>query len=587
MMDRPKSIPYILKILKMATKKQIEVFQKLVKQWFDKPRAKALAMKLEGGDDLLTKKAQAQITPTKAPSFIDNLVPASKWEQNRFLAPFTQENIDIKEDKLDNNIFTKLWDIAKKRSSNIAENQKTRLAAETNPDLNLLQKTAISAREGIQSLANIVGWVVEGGWTIVLWAAWEAIDAITPDAVDKFASKKWQQLLESDIVQTGLKALVKWTESYGNFAEKHPEVDQSIKALFDLWSASGANQLKSKILKQVSEADLKKSKDLQESAESKVAEFLSPTKDKTTRSAMKITPEILERDIKGTREEVLSLAKEQRKEYGKLIEDFEEIWLSGKVNMDEVDDVIDKFTRRANLIDSENNIIYWQEAKVKALDDIMQTLRNVSKWESQVDSDKFTTIRKAFDEVYTWTDVTLDKFQNKLKKKIADELRRQFARDNVNMADINKEFSFYANLDDILSETVWRRFGKWEGWGLLTARGEKITSAATSVWVAVGFWLWDSLGAVLGALVGRQTWFAIEKLISSPKWKLSRAQDQKKLADAIAAGDGQKMRTAINSIIVSMQVDPIDFKYEETEDWDTFIEQSGWFQNAINSLRTD
>ena len=45
----------------------------------------------------------------------------------------------------------------------------------------------------------------------------------------------------------------------------------------------------------------------------------------------------------------------------------------------------------------------------------------------------------------------------------------------------------------------------------------------------------------------------------------------------------------MSALVVTLQLNPEEFKYEESEGQGSgdIIEQEGWFQNAINSLRTE
>jgi hypothetical protein len=227
----------------------------------------------------------------------------------------------------------------------------------------------------------------------------------------------------------------------------------------------------------------------------------------------------------------------------------------------------------------------------------MQTLSLASEWERFVDANKFKSIKWAFSEVYEGTDATLDQFQNVLKKRLADSLTDQFAKDNPTQAAINKEFSFYANLDLVLSETKARRRWKGKWWGVQSRKGIEIVSAATGVWAAVWagigyiFWpAWIATAATVWGFVGRQSWYALDRMMSTPQWALSNklgtgAQEKKALADAIANWDGKKIKTAMNSLIVVLQINEEEIQYEETQDEEmNSIEAAGWIWNFMDSL---
>jgi hypothetical protein len=46
--------------------------------------------------------------------------------------------------------------------------------------------------------------------------------------------------------------------------------------------------------------------------------------------------------------------------------------------------------------------------------------------------------------------------KNNIKKGLADNIRKQLAEQNPDLAKLNKEFKFYKTLDDVLIETISR-----------------------------------------------------------------------------------------------------------------------------------
>ena len=79
-------------------------------------------------------------------------------------------------------------------------------------------------------------------------------------------------------------------------------------------------------------------------------------------------------------------------------------------------------------------------------------------------------LKRSFDTVFDKA-VTRDKiakFQDEVDVKLADTLRTELAKNNPELANLNKEFSFYKNLDTVMQETLSRTTGQADV-GLLQA----------------------------------------------------------------------------------------------------------------------
>ncbi len=337
----------------------------------------------------------------------------------------------------------------------------------------------------------------------------------------------------------------------------------------------------------VSESDLKEIENLEKEAKIQVDSFLKPTKDKTSRVAEKINPEILKRRIKGTRDEVLSQAEEQVSRFWEAIELFEEVrGVKGVIKRDQLLDILDEAAERESLFTEklakkrgdergvqweELDILAWQEAKVKAIKALWDQLSGL--WD-EIPLERMIIFKRAFDQVLRWTDASLDAFQNQLRVELGNEIRKEISKANPELALLNKEFSFYKWLETVLEETQRRELGKFE-WGWIeTKRTGQITSAWTWLWgaiwglIAKGFW-WDAaLWLAAWWFLWRQAAFKLDEVMSSPKWKITSAQKKKNLADALARWDAKKTEKILDSIIVaqSIKIDTILEEWkEETE----------------------
>lgn len=118
-----------------------------------------------------------------------------------------------------------------------------------------------------------------------------------------------------------------------------------------------------------------------------------------------------------------------------------------------------------------------------------------------------------------------------LKKTSANEIREILAAGEPNLAKLNKQYSFWAGLDDVITETNKR---------IAPQRG-LIAPMATIIGAASGTGLADM---ATRAIVFR----GIAKATQSPGWKLTSARVKNNLADAISVNDLKKVFDSMRKI---------------------------------------
>lgn len=619
----------------MATQQEIQIFKKLLEKWLDAEKAKQIITR--GRDentlqviwDNLWIKVQTETETPKQSS-------TQEWQ---FMTPMTQDPWVLTVDKLKNivesskkqdglvfsaewrwiisNIGEKLWERTDRIKENILKDNQT-ITSDKSPII----KWLTSFREWLQVWWEVVGWVYDVSWELVGAAAEKYI----PEPLRKLVWKATTKVLESDTWKQWVAALRAWVEAYDQFSKAFPETAATINGVTNiatLWTApwllkklkwkvvwlneeeikvfNTLNNKKTKTKEEQAQLDdfknriwedwIKEIEKTKQEAEALVGQFLNPTKNETTRTAKRIWPEILERDIKGTREDVLDMAQEQKAIFGKKIEDYEKnVWVNWVIKRDDllkiIDDTIDNEVLFLQKIQTqakkweikELDIIPWQESKVKDVEALSEFIGWLPD-EIDLATDGIR-LRRAFDQVYSWTDATLDQFKNELRLDLWNALRKEISKNNPDLAEINKEFSFYKWLETVLEETQDRRYwknsiGEW----LETRKTQQIISATTAVWWATWYAIAWTEWAVIWGFIWRQTWYAFDKFVSTPRYKLAKAQDKKKLADAIASWDGKKIKIAMDAIILYTQMNPDELKFVDTE-----AEQQSR-ENSINRLK--
>jgi hypothetical protein len=113
-------------------------------------------------------------------------------------------------------------------------------------------------------------------------------------------------------------------------------------------------------------------------------------------------------------------------------------------------------------------------------------------------------------------------------------IRDQLASDFPDIAAINKEFTFWKRMHEVVSDTVTRREGQAK------PIGQKIAQAGG---MAVG-----AQGGLLPAVIGRYATGALEALATSPAWRTVSATTKGRLAKYIADGNRPMVETTLRSI---------------------------------------
>lgn len=422
-------------------------------------------------------------------------------------------------------------------------------------------------------------------------------------AVGWLAETLWSPIESAGNVLSTLKAvLVKWAEEdpvFGRFFES----SESDKVIQDALLEAGA-KLKKDISEQgiltlankkiqedpllvvsaltsifkkigrlwnISKKDQLKIDELQASAEADVEKFLKPTKEKTKETTEKIAAEVIEKDIQGTRAEVKELSKAKVEELGKDIDAFvSSPEFTGEINISKLTDELNKFEDK--LIEPKSGLVIpWNEADFRFIVDTREFLENLAtKTGDNLTADQSQFLKKSFNQVFKGNLTSLEKFQNTVKGKLGITLRNELAKDNPTLDALNKDFSFWISLDNVLGETIRRTKGQAE-WGWLET---KASTTRRDVWKGSGAAVWGTIWgtiagtewAVVWAALGTILWTKIANKIdvvaSSPKYKLISAQKKQALADAIAEQNAWKVEKLLDAIILA---EGIQFIWEPAE----------------------
>jgi len=272
---------------------------------------------------------------------------------------------------------------------------------------------------------------------------------------------------------------------------------------------------------------------LNESAIKDVEQALWTTKEKFKQKWRELAPEIIDRWITWSKEEIQQMAQSKVSDFWNQINDFID---SGKlkwtVKRDDLLNVLDDVRKQWEVWD-----VIIDESIVKAADNFSDV---ISWFGKEIPAEKARIIRQMFDDaVYNTKWIVSEEalsLKNNIKKWLADNIRKQLAEQNPDLDVINKEFAFYKKLDDTLTETLNRQWPQqgWLTWNI-------------AAWGWLWAWsviFWDISWAVATAVAAK----FLSEAMKSTKWKTVSAQTKTKLADALASGNQAESTKLINKI---------------------------------------
>lgn len=329
----------------------------------------------------------------------------------------------------------------------------------------------------------------------------------------------------------------------------------------------------------------KVSEKLTDSAERLVQQALGPRKERYKAIAERLTPEILKRGLRGSRESLLEQAAEALERSG---DDMDTLLATVGTQPVSVQPVVDALERSKDafrtpkvmsisdaltkgVITLKNGAVV-QSGQVKVLPNNMvevlvelepRTIRQLNGLQhlmEQVgpvsDVAQLRAIRQAWDKVVAQAGgyahraggaigVPLkDQSEAWAKREGASAIRELLAADVPELAAINKEYSFWKNLQDVVTQTVQRSTPQEGGLGRQIAEG---------IGVAAGSHAGVSTALVLGKVKN-----LAHRAFTSPRWRLMSAQYKNDLAEAIMAGN--LGRTAgLLSRVVTVEGAKVDF----------------------------
>lgn len=362
----------------------------------------------------------------------------------------------------------KLWDIKQRFDARIIENQQNiQQAIKEKWALAWLKESFIGQFKNIWTAFQVV-W--QGAWAITdtVWEGLEnSVQLFTPEVVEQGVEWAIKDIVGTETVQS-------IAESYNQFKERNPETAGNLEAAINIAELIPWVKAVTKAVKAPIKVPTKKSIELEKEAAQRVEEFIKPTKITTKEITKRITPWIIERlktgELKAVDREILQKqAKEQIDVVWKDISDF---IAAGKVKWEiRLDSLVDTLAKADDKLRIDWVLAPGNEAASNFINKQLNFLEVLeTKFGKNLPTDRQVELRRLYDVVFDKR-VTRDKittFQDDLQVKLADNLRRELAKNNPELDALNKDFTFYKGLDTVLEDTIQRTTGQAPVW-LITA----------------------------------------------------------------------------------------------------------------------
>lgn len=260
------------------------------------------------------------------------------------------------------------------------------------------------------------------------------------------------------------------------------------------------------------------------------------------RSALKVTggelkavadkrvPEMLQRGVAGTAEQIARKASSAASAAGEAIDEaMSKLPKSLKLK---VQPVIDRLESLKSAYSVEGKVI-----NDTAVEQIQRVQDSVAKLGKEVAPESLRKLRQILDEHYSaakgLTDI--DSYVKKAQRAGADAIRSVFAEQVPDVAKLNREFSFWNDVSKLAETTAAKSSG-----GKAAGVGGALVGAAIEAGAA---------GKAVGAIAGYQLAKGAAKVFSSTAWKTASAVVKKKAADQLASGNLKAFDVLLRNLV--------------------------------------
>jgi hypothetical protein len=266
--------------------------------------------------------------------------------------------------------------------------------------------------------------------------------------------------------------------------------------------------------------------------EKQYAQALGATTNANKQLSEKIVPELISRRVTGSREGIKELAEKQiEKVGGELDVALAQVPKGKAVDVGAVFNQLQKLKKQYVVPSGTAGVNQIVDKSAYDALGKMQTLVAGT----QATHESVRRLRQILDGMVTAGDKTFGRTiaegsELDATREAANAIRRELAATAPNVAKINKEFSFWMNVDRVVGDTIRRTASQSKGVGQQIAEG--VATPAGAAALATG-----NAGPAAAIAIP----VILRKVLQSPAWKTFSAVQKDRLAEAIASGNPQRI----------------------------------------------
>lgn len=272
---------------------------------------------------------------------------------------------------------------------------------------------------------------------------------------------------------------------------------------------------------------------LKRAGERQFEKVLVPTKEVTKKiTQKKILPKLAEEvPIAASREGLLKKAKAKAEQFGEKINEFiEKEGVEGKVSTETITKLLEE-QKKANTVKG----VDVEPATTKVIEGIQDTIKQFG---DSIGGKDLVRLRRIWDKSiarkgkFAKDAQLIDELD--FKKQVTNSIRDELAKSNPKLDVLNKKFSFFKSLENVLEETVKRKTGQAKP---LAQRFAGVTGAVAG-----------APGGILGAAAGAVLLPTLSKALSSTLWRTVGSATKLKLAKNLAKGSESGVAGVLKTI---------------------------------------
>ena len=295
---------------------------------------------------------------------------------------------------------------------------------------------------------------------------------------------------------------------------------------------------------------------LKAQASRQVMQALGPTKEKFKAMAERITPGVLRRGLTGSRESLGAESAEQVQRLGAEIDTAIQAYGDRVASTQSITDALEASKDAFLVRTASGDVVPIDERAIRQIDKLKEII--VGKFDRNgkliapglgdtATVKQLVAIRRQWDEVVSRAGgfdhrsgggigVPLaDQSEAAIKREASSSIRALLDVDVPELSAINKEYSFWRSLDDVLTQTLQRTAPQT---GKLAARVTQGAGATVGALASTGA---GPMGIIGGAALGGAALKMLTKAVTSPRWMLTSAKLKDQLADVLASGNYNKI----------------------------------------------